>query len=53
MQPTYLNSTNVRVLRSVLVLIQSIFGQFAFLEINTELNKQDHNRFQGRDGTIP
>lgn len=50
---TYLNGADVGILRSVFVLIQSIFGKLAFLEIYTELDKKDHYRFQRSSRAIP
>lgn len=48
----YLNRTNVGILCSVLVLIQSIFCQFTLLEVDTELDKLHHDRLKGCDGTV-
>lgn len=50
---TYFNSADVGILRGVLILIQSIFGKLAFLEIHTELDKKDHDRFQRSCRAIP
>lgn len=49
----YLNGADVGILRGVFVLIQSIFGKLAFLEIHTELDKKDHYRFQRSSRAIP
>ncbi len=49
---TYLDGAHVRVLRHVLVLIESIFGQLALAQIDAELDEQEHNGLQGGDGTI-
>lgn len=50
---TYFNGADVGILRGVFVLIESIFGKLAFLEIHTELDKEDHYRFQRCSGAIP
>jgi len=49
----YLNGANVCVLCRVLILVKSIFCQFALLQIDTELDKLYHDRFKRRDRTVP
>lgn len=53
MEATYFNSANVGILCGVFILIQSIFGKLALFEIHTELDKQDHYRFQRSSRAIP
>lgn len=48
---TYLDCANVGVLCCILVLVESIFGQFALLEVDTELDKLEHHGLQRGDGT--
>ena len=50
---TDLDSSHVRILCGVLVLVKSIFGEFAFFEIDAKLNKLDHHRLKGGDGAVP
>ncbi len=45
-ESTNFNSADIGILRSVFILIESIFGKFAFLEIHTKLDEQDHHRFE-------
>lgn len=49
---TNLYSAHICILRSVLVLVKSIFGKFAFLEINAKFDKLQHHRLKGADGTV-
>ena len=48
----HLDGPNVGILSDVLVLIQSIFGRFAFLQIDRELDEKEHNRLKGGDRTV-
>lgn len=50
---TYFNGADVGILRGVFILIQSIFGKLALLEVHTELDKKDHYRFQRSSRAIP
>lgn len=49
----YLDSPNIGVLRNILILIESIFGRLAFLQIDAEFDKQYHYRLKGSDRTVP
>ena len=49
---TYLDSSDVGVLANVLVLIQSILGQLPFLLLDRQLDQEEHNGLQRRDGNI-
>jgi hypothetical protein len=46
---TYLDGSHVGVLGDVLVLIESILGGLSFAQIDTELDKQQHDGFEGGD----
>ena len=48
----YLNRADICVLCGVLVLVEAIFGEFAFAEIHTQLDKQDHHRLERGDGAV-
>lgn len=50
--PAHLNRSNVSVLSNVLVLVETIFGKFAFLQIDRELDEKKHNRLQRGNRTI-
>lgn len=50
---TYLDRTDIRILSGVFVLVQPVFGKFAFFKVNAKLDKEKHHRLQGGDGTIP
>lgn len=49
----YLDRTDVGVLSHVFVLIQAILGEFPFAQIDRQLDEQEHDGFQGGDGTVP
>ena len=48
----YLYRTDIGILCGVFVLVESIFGQFTFLEVYAELNELYHDRFEGSDGAV-
>lgn len=48
----YLDSAHVCVLSSVLVLIQPILREFALPQVDAELNKEEHDGLQRRDGAV-
>jgi hypothetical protein len=50
---THFNRANVCVLRNVLVLIEAVFGRFAFPQVDAEFDEEEHDRLQGGDRTIP
>jgi hypothetical protein len=49
---SYLDSSHIGVLRRVLVLVKTILCEFAFAEIDTQLNEEDHHRLEGGDGAV-
>lgn len=49
---TNLDSGNVGILRDVLVLVERILGDLAFLLLDRELDQKDHDWFKRRDGDI-
>lgn len=50
--PTHLNRPHIRILRRVLVLVETILGEFAFPQVDAQLNKKDHHRLEGGDGAV-
>jgi hypothetical protein len=50
---TYLDGADVGVLGDVLVLIQAILRSLSFTKIDTELDKEKHDRLEGSDGAAP
>lgn len=49
---SYLNRANIRVLRNVLVLVQSILSRLSLLQVDAEFNEEEHHRLQRGDGTV-
>lgn len=49
---TDLDSSNVGVLRDVLVLVESILGQFALLLLDGKLDQKEHHRLERRDRDV-
>ena len=49
---THLNSPNIGILSSVLILIKSIFGKLTLLKIDAELDEKYHHKLKGRNRTI-
>lgn len=49
---SYLDSSNVCVLGGVLVLVQTIFCEFAFAEIDAQFDEEDHYRLERGNGTV-
>jgi len=49
---TNLDSGNVGILRDVLVLVERILGDLAFLLLDRELDQKDHDWFKRCDGDI-
>jgi hypothetical protein len=47
-----LNGPHTCILSDVLVLIQSIFGRFAFFQIDGKFDKKEHNRLKRGDRTV-
>jgi hypothetical protein len=50
---SYLDGSHIRVLRDVLVLVESIFGSFSFSQVDRQFDKKEHHRLQGGDGAVP
>jgi hypothetical protein len=48
----YLDGANVCVLSGVLVLVETVLGQFALAEVDTELDKEDHDGLERGDGAV-
>jgi hypothetical protein len=48
----YLDGADVRVLRSVLVLVEAVLGELALSQINAQLDEQDHHRLERGDGAV-
>jgi len=42
----HLNGPHACILGDVLVLVQSIFGRFAFFQIDGKFDKKEHNRLK-------
>jgi hypothetical protein len=49
---TYLDGADIGVLCDVLVLIKSILGELSLLLFDGQLDQENHNRLEGRDGDI-
>lgn len=49
---TNLNSTNIGVLRNILILVKGVLGQFALLLFDGQLHQQEHHRLQRGDRNI-
>jgi len=49
---TNLDGGNVGVLGDVLVLVERILGEFSLLLLYRQLDQENHDRFEGRDGHI-
>jgi hypothetical protein len=47
-----LNGPDVGILSDVFVLVQSIFGRFALLQIDREFDEKEHNRLKGGNRTV-
>ena len=50
---THLNGADARVLCRILVLVKAILGQLPFLQLNAELNEEEHDRLERRDSARP
>lgn len=50
---TYLDRSDVGVLRRVLVGVKTVLCGFPLFQIDTELDEQEHHRLDGGDGVIP
>lgn len=46
LESTYLNGANICILCRILVLVEPIFCQFTFFQIDTELDKLYHDWFK-------
>ena len=49
---TYLDSRDVGVLADVLVLVQGILGELSLLLLDGQLDQEEHDRLQRRNGDI-
>lgn len=47
-----LNGPDACILSDVLVLVQPIFGRFAFFQIDGKFDKKEHNRLKRGDRTV-
>lgn len=49
---SYLNRPNIRILSSIFVLVEAIFGKLSLSQIDTEANEKKHDRLERGDGTV-
>jgi hypothetical protein len=49
---SHLNSSHVGVLGCVLILVQTVLGEFALSQIDAEFDKEDHDGLEGGDGAV-
>lgn len=52
LERAYLDGAHVGVLGGVLVLVQAVLCEFAFSEIDAELDKEDHDGLERGDGAV-
>ena len=49
---SHLDSADVGILRSILVLVKAILGQLSSSKIDAQFDEEDHHRLKGGDGVV-
>ena len=52
MDDTDLDGSHISILCSVFVLVESVFGEFSFLQIDAEFDELYHYRLKGGNRTV-